>query len=303
MDRDVLLLDDLPDLGPLLGRAALGEVASKVVRPKRPEGLPARTVMVLDHAQGADRLAAYARVCGFTMGDAVPATWLHVLTFPLQAALMAERDFPFGLAGLVHLANDMTLHRPVTLRDRLRLQVSAEGLVPHRRGVAFDLVGEVFVGGELAWQGRSTYLARGATTPAVGEPATEPAPVPPAAGAAPGPGGDSFPPTQVWRLPADLGRRYAAASGDVNPIHLYPLTARLFGFPRPLAHGMWTHARALAALGGHLPATYGVGVRFTKPILLPATVGFGVGRTASGWGFAATNRDGSKQYLVGEVRT
>ena len=25
-----------------------------------------------------------------------------------------------------------------------------------------------------------------------------------------------------WKLPGDLGRRYAAVSGDHNPIHLYP---------------------------------------------------------------------------------
>ena len=57
----------------------------------------------------------------------------------------------------------------------------------------------------------------------------------------------------AWRLPGDLGRRYAAVSGDHNPIHLYPLTAKAFGFPRQIAHGMWSKARCLAALEGRLP--------------------------------------------------
>ena len=39
-----------------------------------------------------------------------------------------------------------------------------------------------------------------------------------------------------WRLSGDLGRRYAAVSGDHNPIHLYPLTAKALGFPRQIAH-------------------------------------------------------------------
>ena len=52
----------------------------------------------------------------------------------------------------------------------------------------------------------------------------------------------------TWRLPGDLGRRYAAVSGDHNPIHLYPLTAKAFGFPRQIAHGMWSKARCVAAL-------------------------------------------------------
>ncbi|MEU6349804.1 MaoC/PaaZ C-terminal domain-containing protein [Streptomyces sp. NPDC047072] len=73
-----------------------------------------------------------------------------------------------------------------------------------------------------------------------------------------------------WRLAGDIGRRYAAASGDRNPIHLYPLTARLFGFPRAIAHGMWTVARCLAAHG--TPEAALVRAEFKAPVLLPGTV-------------------------------
>ncbi len=291
-DRDIVVLPDLPAVSGLLARAAVGEVTSRLGRRRAGTDLPGRTLAVLDHEQDATRLAGYTRVCGFALADTVPAPWLHVLTFPLQAALMAQPDFPFGMAGLVHVANRMTLHRPVTLRDRLRLQVSADALAPHRRGTTFDLVGEAYVGEELAWSGRSTYLARGTTpagaaTEAPAEPARDDAPLPPL--------------VQRWRLPADLGRRYAEVSGDVNPIHLNRWAARAFGFPRPLAHGMWTHARALAGLGGRLPPTYAVAVRFTKPILLPTSVAFGVEPAASGWRFAVTGRDGERLHMQGEV--
>ena len=37
-------------------------------------------------------------------------------------------------------------------------------------------------------------------------------------------------------------------SGDHNPIHLHPLTAKALGYPRQLAHGMWSLARCVAAL-------------------------------------------------------
>ena len=49
-------------------------------------------------------------------------------------------------------------------------------------------------------------------------------------------------------LAKDLGRRYAAISGDYNPIHLGALSAKLFGFKQAIAHGMWSKARCLAAL-------------------------------------------------------
>lgn len=281
-------LPELPAVGGLIARAA-GQSALRKLRPVASDRLPERTLVVTDHEQDAARLAHYDRVCGFTLRDAVPATWLHVLTFPLQAALMAERDFPFSLAGLVHLTNDMTLHRPVSVGERLRLAVHGENLREHRRGDQFDLVGEVFIGDEVVWSGRSTYLSRRPDARAAA----------PAGGPGPRPERPALPsPSQVWRLPADLGRQYAAVSGDTNPLHLYPATARLFGFPRPIIHGMWTHARALAALGGRLPERYRAHVSFTKPILLPATVSFGTGEDGA---FAVMNRDGSKPYLLGTV--
>lgn len=280
MARDVRTLPDLPHVGRLIGKAALTALG----RPGASAGLPDRSLLVLNHTQDAGRLAAYARLCGFPLRDLVPATWLHVLSFPLQAALMAERDFPFSLAGIVHVTNDMTLHRPVSVRDALRLNVWAENLRPHKRGVTFDICGRIHVGDDLAWSGVSNYLATGAKL--AGEPVATPRMVAPEGQA-----------SQRWTLPADLGRRYAAVSGDTNPIHLHPLTARPFGFSRPIIHGMWTHARALAAFGGRLPDTYRARVGFTKPIMMPARVGF----VADGDRFAVINTDGTKPYLIGEL--
>lgn len=74
-----------------------------------------------------------------------------------------------------------------------------------------------------------------------------------------------------WQAPAEIGRRYAAVAGDYNPIHMSALTARLFGFPRAIAHGLWNKARALAALGERLPASgYVVDVRFQNRCCCPA---------------------------------
>ena len=77
-----------------------------------------------------------------------------------------------------------------------------------------------------------------------------------------------------WKLPGDLGRRYGGVSGDRNPIHMYGPAAKLFGFPRAIAHGMWTKARCLAALQHRLPDAFTVEVEFRKPILLPGAVAF-----------------------------
>jgi acyl dehydratase len=238
------------------------------------------------------RLAAYDRVCGFALRDALPATYLHVLVFPLQVALMADRSFPLGLAGLVHVRNRIVAHRPVDAAEVLSLRSCARALRPHPKGAQVDLVGEVRVGSELVWEGISTYLARGAS--AAGE-------VEPEAPLVVGPAPDARA-SAVWHVPADMGRRYASVSGDVNPMHLNALAARAFGFPRALVHGMWTKAHALAALEPRLPGTYVVEVAFSKPLLLPSTANLVARQQDQGWVFAVRPARSAGDHLRGTVR-
>lgn len=292
-DLDVRLLDGAPSIPASLVRG----LATAPGRPGARGSLPGHRLVQTGVEQDLRRLADYCELTGSVLGDRVPATWLHVLTFPLQVALMAGRDFPFPMLGMVHVANTMTQHRPVTVAETLALSSWAERMAPHRKGTTVDLVGEARVGDQVVWEGRSTYLVRGAgfETPAEqSRPAEEAPPVeePPA-----------LPTIELaqWRLPADLGRRYARVAGDANPIHLTALTAKALGFPRAIAHGMWTHARALSALGPRVPESYVVDVQFAKPVLLPSTV---VLRGDLGGGsarLAVTSRDGSRTHLSMQV--
>jgi len=272
------VLPALPPMASTFARAMLPSV-------RRPLAIPSHAVLVPGHEQDAERLTRYARVCGFTLRDRVPPTWLHVLTFPLHLHLLTDPAATIRVPGLVHVSNRMRQHRPVSVADPLDLQVSIGNLRPHRRGALVDLIGEARTGDDLVWDGVSTYLATGAEVPgeAGDPPRHEFAPVTPMA---------------LWRLPADLGRQYRAVSRDPNPIHTSRVAARALGFARPIAHGMWTHARALAALENRLPATYEVAVEFTKPILLPGTVGFAAARGSHGWQASVTNRDGTKPHLL-----
>lgn len=296
VDADVELLQEPPAVGPLIARAALTSVGRS-----RHAELPGRRVMLAGVQVDLARLADYSHLCGMTLRDQVPATYLHVLTFPLQLHLMAARDFPYAMAGMVHVANTMTLHRPVEIGESLTLSSAAVNVRPHRRGITVDLLGRAEVGAETVWEAVSTYLVRGAQAPAPpaatnpgapdADPETEEGPAGPRA----------LPAGAQWRLPADLGRRYAAVSGDVNPIHLNPLAARAFGFPRAIAHGMWTHARVLGALEGRLADRHTVSVDFRKPVLLPSTVDFAAVHDGDGWRFAVTGNGGEREHLTGAV--
>ncbi|MET7411278.1 MaoC family dehydratase [Streptomyces rubiginosohelvolus] len=204
-------------------------------------------------------LAAYGRICGFAESGPLPLTYPHVLAFPLTMRLMTGRAFPLPVLGLVHTWIEITPHRAVRPTEPLELAVYADGLTPHRRGTEVTMATEARVGGELVWESRSGYLSRHATADAAASPRS-----------APDAAGD-LPAVAEWRLPGDLGRRYGAVSGDRNPIHLHPLTARLFGFPRAIAHGMWTVARCLAETGDGADIR-SVRAEFRAPVLLPATV-------------------------------
>ncbi|MGY1727046.1 MaoC family dehydratase [Geodermatophilus sp. SYSU D01062] len=280
----VTVLESAPAMAPLFVRAAL---TARGRGGDLPATRLARRGVTVDPAE----VAAYARVCRFPLADALPVTFPHVLTFPLQVALMSDRAFPLALPGLVHVRNRIDVLRPVGLGEGLDLEVWAERFAVHPRGATVDLCGSVSAGGAEVWRGRSTYLARGARAPE-GAPASDVDVTV----------GDLPPGTVRWRVPADAGRRYARVSGDVNPIHLSALTAKAFGFPRAIAHGMWAKARALAALSGRLPGALTADVGFRRPLLLPSTVALASAPVDGGWDLAVRDpRDGS-DHLVGTVR-
>jgi hypothetical protein len=232
--------------------------------------VPERTLTLTEVEIDRGRLAAYDRVCGFGLGDTLPPTYPHMLAFPLHLALMTSGDFPFPAIGLVHIANRIVQRRPVSASERLDIRVWATQPEPHPRGQQFAIHSEALVGGEVVWEEESVNLRRGGgssagdTPPVTGPPSSE-----------------DLPASATWRLRGDLGRRYGSVSGDLNPIHVHPLSARLFGFPTAIAHGMWTKARCLAALATELPSSFTVEVAFKRPILLPATVQFAEARQGS----------------------
>jgi len=235
-----------------------------------------------------NRLAAYDRVCGFDLSDVLPATYPHMLAFPLQLALMTSSSFPVPAIGLVHIANRIVAHRPILAGERLSLRVWATPLIPHSRGRQFTLRSEAWVGPEKVWEEASLNLARGRRDDSVASPDGPP-------------DSSELPQAAVWQLPGDLGRRYGSVSGDMNPIHVHPLSAKLFGFPAAIAHGMWTNARCLAQLGRELPDAFTVDVAFKKPILLPAKVVFAEGGPGAVEGSERTIAFGVRDARKGTV--
>ena len=103
--------------------------------------------------------------------------------------------------------------------------------------------------------------------------------------------------SETWRLGADEGWRYAALSGDYNPIHLSPWTSRLFGFKQPIMHGMDAVARVAAAIEREAgkPLT-SIDVAFKRPVYLPAEVRLAWGPEGP---WVVESADGTTRHMEG----
>ena len=241
---------------PNLGRGYLGALASVARPPPSDDTRLPKTELVAEPVHiDAERSARYNAVCGLP-DDAVAITYPFVFTFPLQLALMTRPDSPLRLPGLVHLGIAIAAHRALRAGAPYRASCVVARQAVTERGLEFALAVTLADAEGVAWRAESRILARR-----------------PRAGGGQRPPRARAPVVAVAVLdeivaPGNIGRRYAQASGDWNPIHLGRLGARALGFDRPIAHGMWTLARMVAAGGGPMPPC-ALAAEFVAPLRLP----------------------------------
>jgi hypothetical protein len=279
--------DDAPGLGSLYARTVRATISRAAYVPDA-DGLRLELPhVVVDQ----DQLAKYRDVTGFGAAPTLPVTYPHVLAFPLHLDLMSDPSFPYKPMGIVHLSNTITQHAPIPVHSDLAVAVQGSPERQHPKGTVFDIRSEIRAGDRVVWSGTTTLLSRGTGTPDA-HPELLPEP--------------SLDPDASWDLHGNLGRRYAAVSGDRNPIHLYKLSAQAFGFPRQIAHGMWAKAATLASIERTtgLPDAFTVRVEFRKPLTLPSLVRFGQTQAGSDGvlDFALYDESRSVTHLIGRLR-
>ena len=279
----------LPSTLALYSRALLGSLSGK-----KGTELPALELVLRDVKIDRENLAAYNRVCGFSQRETLPVTYGFVLAFPLHMSLITDSSFPFAAMGLVHIQNLITQHRPVSASEILTIIAKPANLRSHEKGMQFDILTTLVSGNEVVWECVSTMLRRqagGAESGKSTSPRKEKSVVSPTA-------------IVQWNVPGDIGRRYGAIAGDRNPIHLYAFTAKLFGFPSAIAHGMWSKARCLAAMEGRIPDACKIDVQFKLPVLLPAKVTFHSEPQGDGsFTFGLNDQRSGKPHLSGSIQT
>ena len=236
-------------------------------------------------------LADYNALCGFQNLEAVPILYPQIVATPVFLHLMTRPGFPLPLMGLVHVRNAIEQRRALMADETLDLHVSLAGSRPARAGLEIDIVTELRDdAGDPLWKATMTVLRRGRSAKSA-ERAPPPAEIP------------AFAQYLSLDAPEDIGRRYAAVSRDFNPIHLHAASARLFGFPRAIAHGLWSAARVLALLEGRLGVTPRVfDVNFRQPLLLPGKASLRYQQEGLRIDFALLDARAGKTHLTGTLR-
>lgn len=206
-----------------------------------------------------DHVRRYNVAFGFT-GDAVPLTFLYLLAQRAQLATMVARPIPFRIPGLIHVENRLAMHGPVWPDAALTVTTTVKLPPPAANGALHCMLEtRAYDGERLAFSCDSTYLIkRGKRT---------------GRNDAPQPGLPSVEGVGEWTIAPDAGQRYAALSGDWNPIHLWQWSARLMGMRAPIIHGAHTLAKSCALLqasSGRVITS--VWCRFRQPVPLGSSV-------------------------------
>lgn len=276
---------------PSLAATFFRAVGTGSKRPGAIAKLPEVTLVLPKAVLDASHIAQYAALCGFKKSDGVPLIYPQMLTFPLVTHYISSPDCPWPALGTVHLANAITQHQPLHAGDAVRVELQTGDVFAHEKGQVFDLKLRILRGDDLVWRATQTLLRVG-VKPASGAPYAGQIEL------------DAPLSCQAeFVAAANLGRRYGAVSGDRNPIHLTALTAKLFGFKRAIAHGMWTSARATACLlPAHPLEQAELNVEFKTPLFLPGKATLWTQRATHGALFEVRDAKGQKPHLRGQLR-
>ena len=296
MSRAAVSLDfeRLPSAFRYFPRAVFGRRAALVPDGQAVPRLEGRVAAVRARAS---HVARYREVCGFGDDGLLPITYPHVLAMPLHIAMLTHRRFLVRLMGLIHIGNECHQARPLPQDGRYRIHSWIEGHRDADRGHEFELYTDFEDDAGVAWHEKTIFLARRAASGGAAARSAR------QALRYEKPADGDQPVFVAVDAPREVGRRYGWLSGDLNPIHLGDYGAKLFGFDRAVAHGMWSMARALAALGpARLAAPVRVHVEFKLPLFLPGLARLEHWPRDGRHVFVLKDGEGQRPHLAGSTR-
>lgn len=252
------LLTKQPSLLSLYTRALFKRASESIKTPNIP-------TLVFNTKCNQKQLKQYKNICNDTTNQStLPPLYPQILAFRLHLELLLNKQLPFPVMGLVHRNNHVDYFSPISLTDDMTIKVGLDQYDENNKGINCTVFTQVYVDGNLKWQARSTYFYRKRKTIASNARTLKNTKIL-----------KETHNVTTWSLPANLGRQYAKITGDLNPIHLYALSAKLFGFKQTIIHGMCMAAKATAqAQPVKLTFPHHVYIEFNKPVYLPDEIVF-----------------------------
>ncbi|MCG9624787.1 hypothetical protein L1D34_08015 [Vibrio mediterranei] len=204
-----------------------------------------------------EKLQRYKDYFGFSKGS-VPLPFLFVATQNEQLQLFTHPNTSIRPLGLVHTYIEFEQFDALDGEQSYEFQLELQAERKTDRGLSFELHGAFYRSGQMIARYRSGFLmptkrknVRSKNTPPVLS--------------------TPLPELSTFTVSVSQAREYAKLSGDYNPIHLARWSAKLFGFNRPIIHGMYMVAKLLTT-GDDSTALRNVGFAFKKPVLMPTEV-------------------------------
>jgi len=216
----------------------------------------------------ASRVQTYRQNCRLPEESVLPPLYPQIAAMPLHLQLLSTPGLPGRSLGVVHVGQRVWFHQAMELPGKaMKLETALRPGQAHSRGQIFHMDTRWRdEAGALVWEGESLFLFRGVTAESE---ASQMSRVPKSGLELPGNALE-----KPFECPTGIGRSYARTSGDWNPIHLSSMSARLFGFPCPIVHGMWALARALGVLQEESRQTFtgqALEAWFNAPLFWPST--------------------------------
>ncbi|MBI2900586.1 MAG: SDR family NAD(P)-dependent oxidoreductase [Planctomycetes bacterium] len=227
--------------------------------------------------------------------DVAPPLFPVTLIPDLFRAIVAD-DHRGDLSRVVHGEQRMRFGAPLRSWDLVTPRGTIAAIDAKETGEIMHVDQDLYCEGKLAVEMRTSLFFRG----------TQPKSASSSPAAPEKPAGKKLFSTSVT-VPEDLSRRYAAVSGDDNPIHIDPEAAKAVGLPGVILHGLCTMALATSAivehLGGDASRIEELAVRFSSVVQPGDTL------TTEGYevepkriAFVTTNQSGKAVLTNGAAR-
>ena len=237
------------------------------------------------------KIARFKKICGYPQDtDTVPMLYLQSLFIGQFGKYITSSFFPLLPIGLIHTKQQIFQTRNINQNEILNTKFSLDKIKKDEKGLEITFLLEITSGEEVVWKGVTTTLSKAKNYKKRKPHSQVPEPLTPFI---------------TIDIPKDIGRQYAKVSGDYNPHHLSAFFAKLFGFKRAIAHGMWSLARSVAALEKQFPKNdlFSIDVAFKRPLFLPGTVSLGAVKEDQNIIFELRDNVTNIPHLAGTIHT